>query len=100
MLPGQRTLGSQRVPDNQCDHLGSYSFLWWTNGIDREGTRHWPDVPTDAYGAFGHGGPRAMVVIPSLDVIVSWNDASVTSREAENEALRLLTQACLDRAQE
>ena len=100
MLPGQRTLGSQRVPDNQCDHLGSYSFLWWTNGIDREGKRHWPDVPEDAYGAFGHGGPRAMVVIPSRDVIVSWNEANITSREAENEALRLLTQACLDRSQE
>jgi hypothetical protein len=41
-----------------------------------------------------------MVVIPSRDVIVSWNEANITSREAENEALRLLTQACLDRSQE
>jgi hypothetical protein len=97
MIPDQRTIGSQQVPDNQCDHLGSYSFLWWTNGVDRGGKRHWPDAPTDAYGAFGHGGPRAMVVIPSLDVIVSWNDANVESREAENEALRLLSEACLDR---
>ena len=97
MIPGQRTLGSREVPDNQCDHLGSYSFLWWVNGVDREGRRHWPDAPTDAYGAFGHGGPRAMVVIPSLDAIVSWNDANVNSRGAENEALRLLTEACLDR---
>ena len=100
MVPGQRTLGSREVPDNQCDHLGSYSFMWWTNGVDRDGERHWPDVPADAYGAFGHGGPRAMVVIPSLDAIVSWNDANVKSREAESEALRLLTQACRNRAQE
>jgi len=90
MLPDQRTLGSSNVPDNQCDHLGSYSWLWWTNGVDRAGMRHWRDAPPDAYGAFGHGGPRAMVVIPSLDVVLSWNDASIKSRDAENEALRLL----------
>jgi len=97
MLSGQRSMGSRSVPDNQCDHLGSYSFLWWTNGVDRDGRRHWPNVPEDAYGAFGHGGPRAMVVIPSLDVVVSWNDAKVTDREAEGKALGLLCEACLDR---
>ncbi|HUV39646.1 MAG TPA: hypothetical protein VMY39_08515 [Planctomycetota bacterium] len=90
MIPGQRTLGSSSKPDNQCDHLGSYSFLWWTNGIDREGKRHWRDAPVDTYGAFGHGGKRAMVVIPSLDVVLSWNDAKVQGREMENRALRLL----------
>ncbi|KKM65199.1 hypothetical protein LCGC14_1493720, partial [marine sediment metagenome] len=56
MIPGQRSLGSRNIPDNQTDHMGSYSWLWWTNGRDRRGRRHWPDVPTDAYGAFGHGG--------------------------------------------
>jgi hypothetical protein len=96
MTPGQRSIGSLSVPDNQCDHLGSYSFLWWGNGVDRDGRRHWPEVPDDAYGAFGHGGPRAMVIVPSLDVIVSWNDANITSREAENHALGLLTRACVD----
>ena len=90
MIPGQRTLGSSSKPDNQCDHLGSYSFLWWTNGIDRKGSRHWKDVPEDAYGAFGHGGPRAMVVIPSLDLVMSWNDAKVRGRRMENQALKLL----------
>ncbi|MHC4230870.1 MAG: serine hydrolase domain-containing protein, partial [Planctomycetota bacterium] len=74
MIPQQRSIGSKRIPDNQCDHIGSYSWLWWTNGIARDGTRHWPDVPIDAYGCFGHGGPRAMVVVPSLDLIISWND--------------------------
>lgn len=98
LIADQRSMGSLSVPDDQCDHLGSYSFLWWANGVDRDGRRHWPDVPTDAYGAFGHGGPRAMVVIPSLDVIVSWNDAGITTREAENEALSLLARACVDAA--
>lgn len=90
MIPGQRSIGSRRTPDNQCDHLGSYSWLWWTNGIDRNGKRHWPDAPVDTYGAFGHGGPRAMIVLPSLHLLVSWNDAKVRGREAENQALGLL----------
>lgn len=95
MLPGQRSLGSRDIPDNQTDHFGSYSFAWWTNGIDRHGKRHWPDVPHDAYGAFGHGGPRAMVVIPSLDLVIAWNDARVRTRDMENQALRLLTESVL-----
>jgi len=90
MIPGQRSIGSTRIPDNQCDHVGSYSWLWWTNGVDREGKRHWPDAPHDAYGAFGHGGLRAMIVIPSLDVVLSWNDTRVKGAKMENQALKLL----------
>ncbi|MEX1094959.1 MAG: DUF4038 domain-containing protein [Planctomycetales bacterium] len=90
MLPNQRSIGGG---SNQSDHLGSYSFAWWTNGVDRDGKRHWPDVPADAYGAFGHWGVRALVVIPSLDIVVSWNDARVNSREQENEVLANLVAA-------
>jgi len=93
MIAGQRSLGSKKIPDNQCDHLGSYSWLWWTNGVDRDGKRHWPDVPTDTFGAFGHSGIRAMVVIPSLDLIVSWNDTTIKSRDKENEALKFLVES-------
>jgi CubicO group peptidase (beta-lactamase class C family) len=96
MLPDQRSLGSRRVPDNQCDHLGSYSWLWWTNGVDRDGRRHWPDAPDDLYGCFGHGGPRVMIVIPSLDLVMSWNDAKVNSREAENAAFGQLVASVID----
>lgn len=95
MLPGRRSLGSRDIPDNQTDHFGSYSFAWWTNGIDRHGKRHWPDVPHGAYGAFGHGGPRAMVVIPSLGLVIAWNDARVRTRDMENQALKLLTDSVL-----
>ncbi len=90
MIPGQRSIGSKRIPDNQCDHLGSYSWLWWTNGIGRQGSLHWPDVPVDTYGCFGHGGLRAMVVMPSLDIIISWNDTKIQGSEMENHALKLL----------
>jgi CubicO group peptidase (beta-lactamase class C family) len=90
MIPGQRSIGSKQIPDNQCDHAGSYSWLWWTNGIDREGLRHWPDVPTDTYGCFGHGGIRAMVVLPGPDLIISWNETKIEDREKENHTLKLL----------
>ena len=90
MIPGQRSIGSRQIPDNQCDHAGSYSWLWWTNGIDSKGVRHWPDVPVDTYGCFGHGGLRAMVVLPGLDLIISWNDTRIEGREMENHALKLL----------
>ena len=93
MIEGQRSHGSRQIPDNQCDHLGSYSWLWWINGVDRDGRRHWPDAPRDAFGAFGHGGPRAMVVLPSLDMVVSWNDAAIDTPEEENQALALLAAA-------
>ncbi len=93
MIRGQRSIGSRQIPDNQTDHMGSYSWLWWINGLDREGKRHWPDVPADAFGCFGHGGKRAMIVLPSLDLIVSWNDARVDGRDQENGAIRLLLDA-------
>ena len=93
MIRRQRSMGSGRIPDNQCDHVGSYSWLWWTNGMDREGKRHWPGVPEYAYGCFGHGGRRAMVVVPSLDLVMSWNDTGVRGREKESRALKLLVEA-------
>jgi len=90
MIPQQRSIGSKNIPDNQCDHVGSYSWLWWTNGVGRDNSRHWPDVPTDTYGCFGHGGLRAMVVLPALDLIISWNDTNIRGAEMENRTLNLL----------
>ncbi len=92
MIPGQRSGGGGK---NQCDHLGSYSFMWWLNRVDRDGKRHWPDAPSNTYGAFGHGGPRVMVVMPSLDLVMAWNDAKIRSRDAENTAFKLLAEACV-----
>lgn len=95
MIPGQRSIGSKRIPDNQCDHVGSYSWLWWTNGVGRDGARHWPDVPVDTYGCFGHGGVRAMVVMPGMDLIISWNDTRIRGSEMENHALKLLKESVI-----
>ncbi|MEK7802297.1 MAG: hypothetical protein AAB276_07575, partial [Pseudomonadota bacterium] len=58
MIPGQRTIGSDVTVGHGDGHepeLG-YSYTWWVNGLDKNGNRHWPGVPSDAYGAFGHAG--------------------------------------------
>ncbi len=96
MIPDQRSIGSRQVPDNQTDHFGSYSWLWWINGVDRQGNRHWPDAPTDTFGCFGHGGIRAMVVLPSLDLIVSWNGTGIEGHEKEMEAMRLFVASVVE----
>ena len=93
MLPGQRSIGSRSIPDDQTDHFGSYSFLWWINGVDRKGRRHWPDAPKDAFAALGHNGKRALIVIPSLELIASWNDSRIDGREMVNGALKLLVES-------
>jgi CubicO group peptidase (beta-lactamase class C family) len=95
MIPGQRSLGSERVPDNQTDHYGGYSWLWWVNGIDREGHRMWPDAPEDTFCALGHkNGQRGIAVFPGWDLVMSWNDTTLGDRPEQphplNEAFRLL----------
>jgi len=90
MIPHQRSIGGG---SNQCDHNGSYSFAWWVNGIGRDGKRNWPDVGSDVFGCFGHGDIRAMVVMPSLDLIVCWNDSRIKGWKMVNQALRLLKEA-------
>ncbi len=50
------------VPDNQPNH---YGLLWWNNADGRM-----PNVPTDAYIAWG-SGESFIIVIPSLDIVVT-----------------------------
>jgi len=87
MIKGQRSIGGG---NNQCDHNGNYSSAWWVNGKGRDGTRNWPDVRSDVYGCFGHGDIRAMVVMPSLDLIVCWNDARIKASKMVNHALNIV----------
>ena len=96
MLPKQRTIGSG---ENQERHMNSYSYGWWLNGVDKDGTRVLPDVSADAFLAQGHAGHDALIVIPSLDLVVCWIDAfegnpatrySVDGHQRVNTALKLL----------
>jgi CubicO group peptidase (beta-lactamase class C family) len=101
MLEGQRSIGSRQIPDNQCEHEGSYSWLWWINGVNREGECRWPDVPVDVFSALGHrNGMRGMAVLPSQDMVVSWNDSRIEELPEEphplNEMLRLLVASLSD----
>ena len=93
MIPGQRSLGSIKVPDDQTDHFGSYSFAWWTNGLDRDGHRLWPGVPVDAFAALGHGGKRGVFVLPSLDLVASWNESPIDDWAKQAEAFRRLVRS-------
>lgn len=76
--------------------------MWWTNGVDRRGRRSWPDVPADAAVACGHRNcRRALVLLPSLEVVVAWNrtrlDRDSWSREETvNDALRRLLAALVE----
>lgn len=91
VIDGQRTIGRVARVQKQGPHSGSYSWLWWMNGLDHEGNRNWPDAPADTYMAIGGGGNR-MAVIPSLDIVVVSLGTPKGCRD-KNEILRLLVKA-------
>jgi CubicO group peptidase (beta-lactamase class C family) len=96
MLPNQRSLGGGK--DQTPVGPGMYSFNWWVNRTDKNGKRLFADLPPDAFAALGHGGKRALWVIPSLDMVVAWNDANVEDHDDNlknpktkcNQAARLM----------
>jgi hypothetical protein len=98
MITGQRSIGSKNIPDNQNDHNGSYSWLWWVNGIKGDGTRLWPGAPERVFACLGHkNGKRGIAVLPEFELIISWNDSRLDSMPEEphpvGEMLRRLTSA-------
>lgn len=51
---------------------GLYGMNWWFNGfIGPTSVRHWPDAPLDTFAAIGHYPRKAMIVIPSLGVVLA-----------------------------
>ena len=100
MLPGQRSIGGTRniTPAGP----GYYSFNWWLNRTNALGQRLYADMPADAYVAAGHGGRRMLWIVPSLDLIVSWNDSPIDDHDHSpakpdtkaNRAARLMVEAC------
>ncbi|MDE3066964.1 MAG: serine hydrolase [Verrucomicrobiota bacterium] len=79
MLPHQRTIGGGRniTPVGP----GYYSFNWWLNGTNRAGERLFADAPPDTCVASGHGGECMLWIIPSMDLIVCWNDSNVKDQD-------------------
>ncbi len=101
MLPDQRSIGGTR---NLKDiGPGYYTFNWWVNGEDDEGRQLYVDAPDDTYLASGHLGKRKLWVIPSLDLVMVWNDARIKDLTESpgnpdtrsNNAVRLLVEAAV-----
>jgi CubicO group peptidase (beta-lactamase class C family) len=99
MLPGQRSIGGSKniTPAGP----GFYSFNWWLNRTNKNGQRLFATAPPDTYVAAGHGGKRMLWIIPSLDLIVSWNDSPIEDHDESpgnpdtrcNQAARLITES-------
>ena len=90
MLDGQRSMGSTTIPDNQCDHDGSYSWLWWVNGINRQKRRNWPALPHDTFGAIGHYGLEGVLGFPTHQTVLSWNNTRLKQGPLTPEATEAL----------
>lgn len=58
-------------------------------------------TPHDTFVASGHGGKRTCWIIPSLDLIVCWNDSAISDHDdspenpatKSNQAARLMREA-------
>ena len=96
MLPGQRTIGGTK--NITRDGPGQYSFNWWLNRKDGRGELLYADLPGDACVASGHGGVRQLTIVPSLDLVVCWNN-SMMKRDDKSQnraAIKFLREAVLD----
>ncbi len=101
MIPGQRSLGGTRniTPTGP----GFYSFNWWLNRTNALGQRLFADAPPDTFVAAGHGGMRVLWIMPSLDLVCSWNDSPIDDHDKSpgnpntkmNRAARLLKESVL-----
>jgi hypothetical protein len=79
MLPSQRTIGGTKNITSVGP--GYYSFNWWLNTTNRAGEPLFVSAPPDTIVASGHGGKRALVIIPSLDLIACWNDSVIDDHD-------------------
>ncbi len=102
MIESQRSLGGTRniTPTGP----GYYSFNWWLNKTNALGQRLYRDLPHDTVIAAGHGAKRMLIIVPSWNVVVSWNDSLVDDHDTSpanpatraNRAARRLREAVLD----
>ncbi len=79
MLPNQRSIGGTKNITRVGP--GYYSFNWWLNRTNGLGQRLFVDAPPDTIVASGHGGIRALVLIPGLDLIAAWNDSAIEDHD-------------------
>lgn len=77
--PAETAAAANNDPTNFPGATTNYGVLWWTNA---EGLL--PDVPRDAYWAWGQGD-SLIVVIPSLDLVIARIGAIATGVSAGRE---------------
>lgn len=82
MLAGQLTHGGGKR--TAARGPGQYSFNWWLNRPDRQGRPLFPAAPPDTYVAIGLGLTRGRWVIPSLDLVVTWQGANWSENDKVN----------------
>jgi CubicO group peptidase (beta-lactamase class C family) len=100
MLPGQKTVGGQMWNISPIGP-GRYSFHIWMNRRGPTQLMMLPDAPGDTMLASGKWGQTVLWIIPSLELVVAWNDSAIDDHhlaredsEAEmNVAARLMVQA-------
>lgn len=96
LIAGQRSIGGGR---NDCSiGPGYYTFNWWRNTPGPRKHRQFPALPEDTLLASGLWGRRVLWVIPSLELVLAWNESEISDhRESPyhddtkmNEAARLI----------
>jgi len=75
MLPGARTMGGQL--NISPIGPGRYTFHLWRNWKGPSGNLMLHDAPTDTLLASGKWGEAAIWIIPSLNMVVAWNDSEI-----------------------
>lgn len=104
MLPGQRSYGTSMTRNDTRIGPGFYSFNWWLNLEYAQGRRPVPDAPGDTILAVGLFGRAVLWIIPSLDVVVSWNQSEITDhlesihndKSKFNAAAKLIRSSVID----
>ena len=74
--PAERILNQRSIGagENQEEHLNSYTYMWWLNGIMDNGQRVLPDAPTNIVYSIGHAGRDALIILPDYDIVLCWMD--------------------------
>lgn len=96
LLPEAGTVGGAK---DEKHHLGSLGQFWWFNRVTPDGQRLLPDAPADTFFGSGYGGRFALLLIPSQELVVVWQDIypdedwiplDETGRHRLNETIRAL----------
>ena len=100
-LPRTQTVGSDYIPlgwsstmkgiDRTALGPGIYGFNWWFNTNQQT----WPDAPADTYQANGNWNKRVVTIIPSLNIVATWQGTG-SRANSFNEPGNLLLKKLVD----